>query len=598
MAMTTGIVPGDLGLSSARIVSPPKPSSPILSVPKRSIRRKSSFIRQPDSSEDYPSPHDSIYEAVYFSGTNSDSSGNRIELIDIPPRRSNTVIRTVNNDENRRLSDVPASMGDLRAPPPIDEIEIRYGWGTPLETITEQKSFTTLRSTRTTRTTSRTRAKSADDVPSIPFLGHRDSFSLVRSPRRKASFSYDDIAKVQQSYHEACATIEREIFKLPINEVYAEPKEPIRAPPERPPTPDGMPSWTAAQNAPRPTLTRPHQNVFQRFFGLPASTTGITFSTRIPQPNTQPRGRAVSAPVRGRMAPRFRPPRSAYGPIDQHPFANAPIAQVKSTNQAGPTQPTQASGSGTTSAMTRPKKQKRKLQRVRFTPSATARDSEIMSLQAAIESTSTLAIHPLSPMPPIQASPINVEPSPKVCPHRRRGRETLQGLATNTEPQRSAPAGGQLLQASSAIPGTSVPVATVTPVPSLTASFTSNSRASLRASALAATSTQSLVTDDPNPSRTTSFGSSAYLMSGGLRSPSRSTVQRTATPQTTGPEHVEPFCWKCAADGFYGMRMLFNGPLDSWDSWICICIDFAYINQRYDQLSKLVILLMRDSSRN
>ncbi|KAF8856714.1 hypothetical protein BDZ45DRAFT_458670 [Acephala macrosclerotiorum] len=550
MALTTGIVPDALGTSREPLQ--PRTSSPILSVPKR-IRRKSSFIRRADSSEDYPSPHDSIYEAVYFSGTNSDSSGNRIELVDIPPRRSGTVIRSAHNDENRKLSDGRGHS--------IDDIEFRYGWGTPLETITEQKSFTTL---RTARTSSRAgRPKSADGIPSIPFLGHRDSFSLAKSPRRKASFSLDDIVKVQQSYHEACSTIEREIFKLPINEVYAEPKEPIRAPPDRPPTPDGMPSWTAAQNAPRPATTRPEQNAFQRFFGLPATRTArIAFLTRMPQSSTQPRNRAVSAPVRGRMAPRFRPPRSAYGPIDQHPFANAPIAQVKSTIQAGPTQ---GSGSASTSAMARPrpKKGRRKLQRVRFTPSATARDSEILYLQAAIESTSTLAIHPLFPSPPMHASPISIEFSPTGCPHRRKRRKTLNPWAMSLGPQSSTPASGEFLQHLEATSSSPMPVVTVTPAPTITPPSPSKPP---RTSVLAATSTTSLVTGDLERSRATSFSSTAYLMSGGLRSPSGSTVQRIATPQTIGPQLEEPFCWKCAV-GKVGNKV------DRWcKSWAsCLC---------------------------
>lgn len=526
MAITTGILPDDLGSSPIREPSQPRMSSPTLSVAKR-VRRKSSFVRRPDSSEEYPSPHDSIYEAVYISATNSDSSGNRIELIDIPPRRSGTApLKTVHNDENRKVSDV-------RPLPSIDEIEFRYGYGTPLETITEQKSYTTIRTA--------SRPKSADDVPFIPFLGHRDSFSLAKNPRRKASFSLDDIVLVQKSYHEACATIERQIFKLPISEVYAEPKAPVRAPPERPPTPDGMPSWTAAQNhRPRPTPAAPVQNALQRFFGL--SISGISISSRIPQPSTDPRDRAASAPVRGRTAPRFRPPRSTYDPIDRHPFATAPIAQVKAESQDGPIQ---TAGSGSVPAPARPKKAKgkKKLQRVRFTPSATARDSEMLSLQAAMESTSTLAINPLAPMPSMEASPIGTEPRTEGCPHHHGRRNTHQSSDTHVEAQRTAPAAGQLLQTLANIPRSPDPVAVVAPNATHDVPNPPNSIGSF---AQAESSTASLFIGDSDRSRVTSLSSTARLIYGGLRSPSRSTLA-AATSQTTGPELKEPFCWKCAA---------------------------------------------------
>ncbi|KAE8441642.1 hypothetical protein EG329_004609 [Mollisiaceae sp. DMI_Dod_QoI] len=529
MAVTTGVLPDDLGSSPIREPLQPRESSPTLSVPKR-VRRKSSFVRRPDSSEEYPSPHDSIYEAVYISATNSDSSGNRIELIDIPPRRSVTApLKTVRNDENRKVS-------DIRPLPSIDEIEFRYGYGTPLETITEQKSYTTIRTA--------SRPKSADDVPYIPFLGHRDSFRLARSPRRKASFSLDDIVLVQKSYHEACATIEQQIFKLPISEVYAEPKTPVRAPPERPPTPDGMPSWTAAQNnQPRVTPTAPVQNALQRFFGLAVS--GITLSSHVRPPNTDPQDRAASFPARGRTAPRFRPPRSTYGPIDRHPFANAPVAQVKADSQDDLMQTT---GSGSTPAPARPRraKGKKKLQRVRFTPSATARDSEMLSLQAAIESTSTLAINPLAPMPSMDASPIVTEPRTQTqgCPHHRQGHNMHQSPATYAEAQRMTPIDGQLLQTSENLPRSPDPVAVFAPTATHDVANPPNSIGSF---AQAEMSTASLFMGDSDRSRVTSFSSTAYLISGGLRSPSRSTLQPAETSRRTGPELKEPFCWKCAA---------------------------------------------------
>ncbi|KUJ15162.1 uncharacterized protein LY89DRAFT_735295 [Mollisia scopiformis] len=546
MAVTTGALPDDLRSSSNREPLQSITSSPPPTLTKR-IRRKSSFIRHPDSSEDYPSSHDSIYEAVYFSGTNSDSSSNRIELIDIPPRRSAaTAVKTVQNDENKKASEVEGLST-------IDQIEFRYGFGTPLETITEQRSYATIRTAG--------RPKSADDVPYIPFLGHRDSFSLSQSPRRKASFSLDDITLVQKSYHEACATIERQTFKIPINEVYAEPKTPIQKPPDRPPTPDGMPSWTAAQSLPvRPVPLTAAQNVFQRFFGLPAS--GITLSSRTPRPGLDPQVRSVSAPVRGRMAPRFRPPRSVYGPIDQHPFANAPIAQVKAGSQVDPTQ---ASGSGgIMPTMPKKAKGKRKLQRVRFTASATARDSEMLSLQAAMESTTSLALHPLSPIPPMEAAPMRDEPSKNKCPHRRGRGKAAKGKATITIPQIITPDNDQLSESSAIAHNDLGLVVTARPSATLTVPIRSHSIGAL---AQAAHSTTSLVTDDPR-SRATSYSSTTHLMSGGLRSPSGSIIQAQPLSSTPMPskEQRDPFCWKCAT-GKAGKK------IDQWwkSSASCLC---------------------------
>ncbi|KAH7346891.1 hypothetical protein BKA65DRAFT_376894, partial [Rhexocercosporidium sp. MPI-PUGE-AT-0058] len=254
----------------------------------------------------------------------------------------------------------------------IDTIKFRYGHGTALDTITEQKSFTTIRS--------KARTKSADNSPSLPFLSHRDCFTISKTPRRQISFSLDDILEIKKSYHDACAVIEQEICKpLLAPEVYAEPKAPIQAPPDRPPTPPGMPSWTESQILliPRRRQSQlpqaPRQNMVQRFFNF----SGLTTKSRDEAPEER---RIASSPVRGRTAPRFRPPKSVYGPIDQHPFAIAPITKIQSDPP---------------SSIPKPKgKRLQKEQRVRFTPSATARDSEANILQAAIESTSATAPNP------------------------------------------------------------------------------------------------------------------------------------------------------------------------------------------------------------
>jgi hypothetical protein len=99
-----------------------------------------------------------------------------------------TSIRT-SNDENGRT---------------IKDVDFLYGRGTVLNTIAEKHSNGTIRSLGIPRPT--------DGANNIPFLGHRDSFLVAKSPRRKHSFSLDDLHLINRSYHEVC------------HEIYASPK--------------------------------------------------------------------------------------------------------------------------------------------------------------------------------------------------------------------------------------------------------------------------------------------------------------------------------------------------------------------------------------
>ncbi|KAG0652952.1 hypothetical protein D0Z07_0686, partial [Hyphodiscus hymeniophilus] len=338
------------------------------------IRRKSSFIRRIDSSEECPSPHDSIYEA--YNITASDESSIRTEqaiaMVQILKAETQPP-----NDENERI---------------IRDADFRYGRGTVLDTITEKHSNGTIRSIA--------RPKSADNVHYVPFLGHRDSFIGARSPRRRLSFSMDDVQLINQSYHEVC------------HEIYASPKIPLQDPVDRPGTPPGMPSWTAAQTA-RPTLTRRSQrnfpstpNRFQRFLGI--ERWPVTFSSRVPYPDAV---RDVSAPINtsaAQQAPRFRPPRSAYGLITRHPFNNAPIATVSVSRTGSP------------------------MKKVRFTPSTTARDSAEINLRNAVESTATSAFHPMAPIPPMppNAQASSTTTKHRLCLHRKKN-QPASSMAEN-----------------------------------------------------------------------------------------------------------------------------------------------------------------------
>lgn len=161
-------------------------SSRSLAIDPSQVRRKSSFIRQIDSSEECPSPHDSIYEAYFI--TASDESSMRLEqsmeMVDIAKLEQRT-----SNIENERM---------------MQDAEFLYGRGTILDTISEKHSNGTIRSVA--------RPRSADNIHDIPFLGHRNSILVAKSPRRQQSFSMDDMKLIKQSYHEVCT------------EIYASPK--------------------------------------------------------------------------------------------------------------------------------------------------------------------------------------------------------------------------------------------------------------------------------------------------------------------------------------------------------------------------------------
>ncbi|KAI9046746.1 hypothetical protein LZ554_009484 [Drepanopeziza brunnea f. sp. 'monogermtubi'] len=506
------------------------PTSPI----NNSLRRKGSFLRH-DSSEEIPSSHDSIFEAYCLSG--SEGSFHKAELIDIPGRIPRLILR---NDENSRATS-PSSVADT--------ISFRYGNGTVLDTITEQKSVATLRSKNT-------KTKSADASPNVPFLTHRDSFIISKTPRRMVSFSLDDIELIKQSYHDACTKIEKEAFQpLLLEHIYAEPKTPIHAPPDRLPTPEGMPSWTEAQKRPIPPRRRPQpvkQNIFRKFLGMP----GFPKKT-----SSQERDRTVSAPVRGRTAPRFRPPKSVYGPIDQHPFFSAPLARIDEP------QPVSASGTHDPTSAIKPKsKRLRKEHKVRFATSATAQDSEFNILQAAVESTADVAPHPSQPFQSTITELSNKEP----CTHRKtsggstRLRKPVPGHLLGAEytlvplpPSPELPRGVQpyLRPYPIGSPIDLTPICRVLPEPTTNSQLTQNEL-------------DSLCVLDSHLARSFSISSTSHLMSGALDAPSSPPLMIPLPTSHESPElkKEQAWCWRCSLQSALG-------KLDQW--WLksagCMC---------------------------
>jgi hypothetical protein len=267
------------------------------------------------------SSHESIFHAERCSSTNSEENDNELcpKTTISPIIRQIASINLVGNNENVR--------NQLLAPN-IGSTPILYGHGTALTTNVEEKSSTTM-STKVSSVHPGSTFEVSLARTSIPkLLGHRNSFDLpltvrLRSPRRRKSFSADDLVFIMRSYHEACAVIERtNRGSLQIHDIYAQPRTPIFPPIERPPTPSGMLLWTAVQsepiqNAPQPqrrAVTRT-QHRLQHFLGIRPSS--IEFSSSIPVPialqhSNQSNlivagGRTAPSPLLVRVASRFRP---------------------------------------------------------------------------------------------------------------------------------------------------------------------------------------------------------------------------------------------------------------------------------------------------
>lgn len=318
-------------------------------LPIKPLRRKSSFISRVDSSEEMPNSHESIFMAEYLS-SNSEDSSHKIELH--PIQKSTAPNHTDDIDASRSIS------------PSVGNTVIKYGHGTPLTTIVEQKSRATLRTVDSEMLqTSGSELAVASTTSCL--LGHRNSLELpstvtLRIPRRRKSFSADDLILIKHSYHKACSTIELSTRRLrPVNKIYAEPRAPVIPPLERPSTPPGMPSWTAAQNAPtrsqnqRQTQIRQgKQGRVRRLLGLQPSSTKIPSRDPVPpalRSSVQPaerRDRRLAAGPQpfSIVAPRFRPPRSGHGtgPVELHPFLTSRSSNMKGEDlqaQLGSPQP-------------------------------------------------------------------------------------------------------------------------------------------------------------------------------------------------------------------------------------------------------------------
>lgn len=427
-----------------------------LKTEEKPLRRKSSFVRRLDSSEDIPSSHGSIVVAEYLSPFNSEASSYKTDNWDSiaqqisPPPEQPPVEPEVDENVPQRLS--------------LGTTPIIYGHGTPLTTIIEQKSSNpTMRdsSSSTSATRSLVRPRSASDLSTSTTSGYartpfpsnsplRSKFSASGIIRRLESLSADDsLDSIKLSWPAGyIPTDGGPRSNSPIDQIYAQPLKPLQPPIQRPSTPPGMPSWTAAQQRPRPAQApnqarrgwRLHEasSVLSRLFGnsdTSGQATGSPQTENITNPAYGIRGpwdgvpaqrRSVTPPVL-RGAPRFRPPRSGHGParLEMHPFARAQVFDSKldtadtvsgsATAIAGPSVPV-------TEPSNQPQpvlrlKGKRKLgQRVRFTPSTADGGAELQR-----DTTATGA-------------------DVQVCPHKRSASVQLQFINHEREERTSLPA--------------------------------------------------------------------------------------------------------------------------------------------------------------
>jgi hypothetical protein len=384
-----------------------------LSTPTKIVRRKRSFVRKVDSSEELPSPNGSIFEAFYISNTNSDDSSFPPDSEPTAPSKDKSSLSITEG------SSVIAQSKHSTPSYAVDDIEFRYGRGTVLETITEQKSSSTMYSLF--------RPKSADNNCGGHSLGHLNSLFLSPKMRSRQSFSLDDLGMVNEYYHEACASIAARVQKaVPIPAIYAEPKVPLQAPLERPSTPPGVPSWTQSQNSSTRCGTRElsqissNPNFFRRAFGREHSRTVLAIGNC----SNEQGCRSASAPSE-RRAPTFRPPRSAYGQMEQHPFNNVSVSKIARPSRIiKPKTPT--TNEPATSRLVDNKTQKT-MQKVRLTPSAAAgRVSTDLNLQStAMTSNSRILqplgqFQPLAPMLPIPRHNLATR-AERLCPHNKHG---------------------------------------------------------------------------------------------------------------------------------------------------------------------------------
>lgn len=291
--------------------------------PRRQLSLRT-FHPHLDSSESDPSAHSSIFEAFYLTPSAVERLGTDANAI----KRASTGRSSGSSEADGNMP--MTVVGAARDP-----------WiGTPLETITEQKSVATLRAVASLpqlRSSRDRRFKRTPVKPSTPSLAlltqHKHSFSLddlpLRPRRRNSTLTRSDSTTASSLPH----VHEEHEREHEHEHRYAQPNEPTASPPHRMPTPPGLPSFgtRAAHNyriEPPPFRLR---DLFSRTNAHAHANASAGANTAI-QTIGLPRGvvaRGPNAVVRAR----FRPTQSGHtgqfgGPnLASHPFHAAVLAK-------------------------------------------------------------------------------------------------------------------------------------------------------------------------------------------------------------------------------------------------------------------------------
>ncbi|KAL8669032.1 MAG: hypothetical protein Q9168_006356 [Polycauliona sp. 1 TL-2023] len=310
----------------------PEPSSPIFHTAKTNqspkTRRKFSlpFFRPQnlDSSEEIPSPHSSLWDAPLADQSlhTAIPNGNwDASVADITPR-PNTKPKKKGRRKGKAAK--PSSPPVAIQPPPLERslsqsviLDPNVHHPHLLDTITERSSLPTLRSQHPSIRSLQQRTPSATTLRVRTSALHKKSFSVsdIPAPVPSPSDSSSKSSVLSQNY-----TID------------TAPNVPVHDPPERMPTPPGLPRFNTPEainyRLPSPQLS--FRDQFRRH-PTPEQITYHRQTAHLP-PGVVMRGEGGEL-IRGRWRTGGLSGHTGYGnqgALDSHPFNRAPMAGIAS----------------------------------------------------------------------------------------------------------------------------------------------------------------------------------------------------------------------------------------------------------------------------
>ncbi|KAL2352388.1 hypothetical protein BJ546DRAFT_207089 [Cryomyces antarcticus] len=323
--------------------SPPPTAAPINRLLNHKISRKQ-FFPHLDSSEDTPSEHSSVYDAMHWrSADHLAHVCDEDEATDAPatipkhgvPNGGSAdgslltleIISLYTEGEKNPASSTGTQDAGIRF--------INRPHGTPLATIIEQKSIATLRTAPSFPSVKRN--FTPIHTSSNSHYLHTTS-STINENRRRISFSVDELVlrevqrRSEDSAHlNSAAPVpadaellgEAELLGSDITRAVSPPFQP----PKRIKTPDGLPRWPGDLPNARPYLSSTSANPARALLNY-------LRNSRSPQ-STQPVARSETRPQRTCRA-FWRPPASGHAAVGfaeltSHPFHNAPVAVPSGT---------------------------------------------------------------------------------------------------------------------------------------------------------------------------------------------------------------------------------------------------------------------------